>query len=79
MKKCELLYTLGRIKRAYKKLAFQNDICYHSKYSIASKGNSETLALQKILDASADYAVKAHKQGNFRPTQEVMNYIGKEW
>lgn len=46
---------------------------------LASKENSETLVLQKILDISADYAVKAHKQGNFRPTQEVMNYIGKEW
>lgn len=45
---------------------------------LASKRDSETLILKEILDASADYAVKAHKRGDFRSTEEVMDRLGKE-
>ena len=45
---------------------------------LASKGNSETLILKEMLDASADYAVKAHKRGEFHSTEEVMERLGKE-
>lgn len=45
---------------------------------LASKRDSETLILKEILDASADYAVKAHKCGDFHSTEEVMDRLGKE-
>ena len=45
---------------------------------LTSKGNSETLILKEMLDASADYAVKAHKHGEFHSTEEVMERLGKE-
>lgn len=45
---------------------------------LASRGNSETLILKEMLDASADYAVKAHKRGEFHSTEEVMDRVGKE-
>ena len=45
---------------------------------LASKGNSETLILKEMLDASADYAFKAHKRGEFHSTEEVMERLGKE-
>lgn len=45
---------------------------------LASNRNSETHILKEILDASADYAVKAHKRGDFHFTEEVMDCLGKE-
>lgn len=40
--------------------------------------NLETPLLQEILDASADYAIKAHKRGEFHSTGEIMDKLGKE-
>ena len=51
---------------------------YKYVQELTSKGNSETLILKEMLDASADYAVKAHKRGEFHSTEEVMERLRKE-
>lgn len=45
---------------------------------IASKKETDTALLQELLDASAEYALQAHKRGEFHTTQEVMDKLGKD-
>mgnify|MGYP005842773943 CR=1 FL=1 len=46
--------------------------------SLTSKEESDVSVLQNLLDASADYALKAHKRGEIHSTQEVMDKLGKD-
>lgn len=45
---------------------------------LTSKDDSDISILQNLLDASADYALKAHNKGEFHSTQEVMDKLGKD-
>lgn len=46
--------------------------------NLTSKEDLDITSLQDLLDASADYALQAHKKGEFHSTQEVMEKLGKD-
>ena len=51
---------------------------YRYVKAVAAKEEVDSEELGKLLDAAADYAVKAHQQGDSHSTQEALDRIGKD-
>lgn len=46
--------------------------------NLTTKNETDITVLQNLLDASADYALQAHKRGEFHSTSEAMDKLGKD-
>ena len=54
------------------------NLVYSYIKKLTHKEESDSPVLQDLLDTSAKYALQAHKKGDFRSTQDVMDKVGKD-
>lgn len=51
---------------------------YNYVKSLTAKDDTDSRILKELLESSANYALQAHKRGEFYTTQEVMEELDKE-